>query len=62
MAPRSIDVAERLNITKPALYNYFRGKGEILYECWAIGAERVDECIDRDRRRRRHRPGKSCVS
>src|SRR6187551_1986239 len=39
-------VAERLNITKPALYNYFRGKDEILYECWAIGAERVDERID----------------
>lgn len=40
------DVAERLNITKPALYNYFRGKDEILYECWAIGQERVDDCID----------------
>src|SRR3954467_14288805 len=40
-------VAERLNITKPALYNYFRGKDEILYECWAIGAEQVDECIDK---------------
>ncbi|MBI5322555.1 TetR/AcrR family transcriptional regulator [Bradyrhizobium sp.] len=39
------DVAERLNITKPALYNYFRGKDEILYECWAIGQERVDDCI-----------------
>lgn len=39
------DVAERLNITKPALYNYFRGKDEILYECWAIGHERVDDCI-----------------
>jgi AcrR family transcriptional regulator len=39
-------VAERLNITKPALYNYFRGKDEILYECWAIGQERVDDCIE----------------
>ena len=38
-------VAERLNITKPALYNYFRGKDEILYECWATGAERVDDRI-----------------
>jgi len=36
-------VAERLNITKPALYNYFRGKDEILYECWMIGQERVDD-------------------
>ena len=37
------EVAERLNITKPALYNYFRSKEEILFECWAIGQERVDE-------------------
>jgi AcrR family transcriptional regulator len=36
-------VADRLNITKPALYNYFRGKDEILYECWMIGQERVDD-------------------
>ena len=36
-------VAERLNVTKPALYNYFRGKDEILYECWVIGLERVDD-------------------
>ena len=40
------DVAERLNVTKPALYNYFGGKDEILYECWAIGQERVDDCLD----------------
>jgi AcrR family transcriptional regulator len=39
------DVAEQLNITKPALYNYFRGKDEILFECWALGQERVDEFI-----------------
>jgi AcrR family transcriptional regulator len=39
------DVAERLNITKPALYNYFRGKDEILFECWALGQEQVDEFI-----------------
>jgi AcrR family transcriptional regulator len=39
------DVAKRLNITKPALYNYFRGKDEILFECWSIGNELVDECI-----------------
>ncbi|WP_454624988.1 TetR/AcrR family transcriptional regulator [Bradyrhizobium cenepequi] len=40
------DVAERLNITKPALYNYFGGKDQILFECWAIGNERVDDCIN----------------
>ena len=39
------EVARQLNITKPALYNYFRGKDEILFECWAIGNELVDECI-----------------
>ena len=38
-------MAERLNITKPALYNYFRSKDEILFECWALGQERVDEFI-----------------
>ncbi len=39
------EVAERLNITKPALYNYFRGKDEILFECWAMGQEQVDGVI-----------------
>lgn len=36
------EVAERLNITKPALYNYFRSKDEILFECWAMGLELVE--------------------
>lgn len=36
------EVAARLNITKPALYNYFRGKDEILFECWAMGLELVE--------------------
>lgn len=39
------EVADRLNITKPALYNYFRSKEDILYECWAIGQERVEDQI-----------------
>lgn len=39
------EVADRLNITKPALYNYFRGKDEILFECWSMGAELVDSVI-----------------
>jgi AcrR family transcriptional regulator len=39
------EVAERLNITKPALYNYFRSKEEILFECWALGHERVGDFI-----------------
>jgi AcrR family transcriptional regulator len=33
------DVATRLNITKPALYNYFRSKEEILVECFRQGQE-----------------------
>ena len=44
-APPCNEVAERLNITKPALYNYFRSKDEILFECWAMGQERVDDFI-----------------
>ena len=56
------DVAERLNITKPALYNYFRSKDEILYECWAIGQERVDDCIDEIDASRRQRTRQSCAS
>jgi AcrR family transcriptional regulator len=41
------EVAERLNITKPALYNYFRSKEEILFECWSLGQEQVDGLIAR---------------
>ena len=39
------EVAESLNITKPALYNYFRSKEEILFECWTVGYEVVDDRI-----------------
>ncbi len=39
------EVAERLNITKPAIYNYFRGKDEILFECWVLGQDAVFDCI-----------------
>lgn len=39
------EIAERLNITKPALYNYFRSKDEILFECWTIGREHVGEVV-----------------
>ncbi len=37
------EVADRLNITKPALYNYFHSKEDILFECWSIGQERVED-------------------
>lgn len=39
------EVADRLNITKPALYNYFRSKEDILFECWTMGQERVEDRI-----------------
>lgn len=39
------DVADQLAITKPAIYNYFRGKDEILFECWMMGQEAVFGCI-----------------
>lgn len=39
------DVATRLNITKPALYNYFRSKEEILDECYRLGQQMADETI-----------------
>src|SRR6516225_4442495 len=33
------EIATRLNITKPALYNYFRSKEEILVECFRHGQQ-----------------------
>jgi AcrR family transcriptional regulator len=41
------DVAERLNITKPALYNYFRSKEEILFACYQPGLEMIAAQLDR---------------
>jgi len=40
-------VAERLNITKPALYNYFRSKEEILYELYRDGDEMYEASFGR---------------
>lgn len=31
------DIARRLNITKPALYNYFESKNDIVLECFRLG-------------------------
>lgn len=36
-------VASRLNITKPALYNYFASKEEILLECCRFGGELFED-------------------
>jgi AcrR family transcriptional regulator len=40
------DVAERLNITKPALYHYFRNKEEILLECYRLGTGMIEEILN----------------
>lgn len=40
------DVADRLNITKPALYHYFPNKEEILLGCYRWGTALIEECLD----------------
>ena len=40
------DVAERLNITKPALYHYFHNKEEILLECYRLGTGLIEEILN----------------
>jgi AcrR family transcriptional regulator len=41
------DVAQRLNITKPAIYHYFRSKEQILVECYRLGTAMIGETQDR---------------
>lgn len=40
------DVAERLHITKPALYHYFANKEEILLECYRLGGAMIEEILN----------------
>jgi AcrR family transcriptional regulator len=40
------DVAERLNITKPALYHYFRNKEQILLECYRLGCGLIEDILN----------------
>src|SRR5271165_7210641 len=40
-------IAERLNITKPALYNYFASKEEILQALYRLGEESYEESFGR---------------
>ena len=40
------DVATQLNITKPALYHYFRNKEEILLEIYRLGTDLIDDMLD----------------
>ena len=39
------DVAARLNITKPALYHYFRNKEEVLLECYRWGTALIGDSL-----------------
>lgn len=40
------DVADRLHITKPALYHYFENKEEILLACYRLGAGLIEETLN----------------
>ncbi|HEY3988986.1 MAG TPA: TetR/AcrR family transcriptional regulator [Acidobacteriaceae bacterium] len=40
------DIATQLNITKPALYHYFRNKEEMLVEIYRLGTDLIDEMLD----------------
>ncbi len=40
------DVAERLRITKPALYHYFHSKEQILVECYRLGTDMIAGTLD----------------
>ncbi len=40
------DVAERLNITKPALYHYFQNKEQILLECYRLGTALIEDTLN----------------
>ena len=40
------DVAERLNITKPALYHYFQNKEQILLDCYRLGTGLIEDTLN----------------
>jgi AcrR family transcriptional regulator len=40
------DLAETLNITKPALYHYFHNKEEVLLECYRLGTAMIEEILN----------------
>jgi AcrR family transcriptional regulator len=39
-------IAERLKITKPAVYYYFANKQELLYECYVQAFDQADRALD----------------
>jgi AcrR family transcriptional regulator len=40
------DVADRLRITKPALYHYFQNKEEILLACYRLGSGLIEDILN----------------
>jgi AcrR family transcriptional regulator len=40
------DVAERLNVSKPSLYNYVKSKDAILFECKRIALDRIQHALE----------------
>lgn len=40
------DVANRLGLTKPAVYHYFESKDQILLECYRRGGEMINAALD----------------
>ena len=40
------DVAERLDITKPALYHYFQNKEEVLLDCYRLGSRMIEVILN----------------
>jgi AcrR family transcriptional regulator len=40
------DIADHLNVTKPALYHYFQNKEEILVSCYEQGIARIEAPLD----------------
>jgi len=40
------DVAQRLHITKPALYHYFQNKEQILLECYRLGTALIGQTLN----------------
>lgn len=39
------DIAANLQITKPALYHYFKSKDELLFECFAMSFDFADDAV-----------------
>tara|TARA_B100000795_G_scaffold263552_1_gene242898 strand:- start:1265 stop:1870 length:606 start_codon:yes stop_codon:yes gene_type:complete len=41
------DIAERLNITKTAIYHYVKNKSDLLYQCYLRAMDATEECYEK---------------